>query len=349
VTPSPEIYLDAPTLRALNKQLAANARSWPKTASCPVCAVSPVIDFGTIRGIQHTRCTECGFIFANPVPTREVLHAFYNSPFYSNYRHLEERRISRDRYYSISMYTEMSRLAGWLGEDKAASILDYGCGPGAFLAYLRDKFGFSHVEGLEINKDSIEIAKRNFDLNLASHADQLQRANYDFVLLLEVIEHVPLPDAFLRDIAAFVKPGGRILITTPAVDNVLGRFLPSHCPHFTAPSHVSLFTKRALTRILERLGFRIERMEIDEAVQLAGPAFGSLLYDLDFASPKHDDDTNDQLFVPTALGRLLGLRPGRQTSIGARLGRLDRWVARAAKLLPMPRNNHLYTLARKIE
>lgn len=342
-----QVYFDTPSLRTLNAQLIADAPSWQNIYTCPTCESCSVIRFATIRGIPHTRCETCGFTFVNPIPPPGVLHNLYNSAFYSNYRRLEARRIAKERYFSISMYTDMQRLAGWLGQDKSVSILDYGCGPASFIAYLRDKCGFGNVEGLEINRESVEIARINFDLRIASSCSELNRRAYDIVLLLEVIEHIPQPNIFLEEVAALVKPGGRLLITTPAVDNLLGRFLPWQCPHYTALIHVSLFTKRALTVLLNRFGFTVERFETDKSCQIAQQAVGSLFYKLDFASPKHDSDSSDLLYVPTPLGRLLGLQSSRQMSIAPRLARLDGFVVRATKCLPIPRNNHLYVLARK--
>jgi 2-polyprenyl-3-methyl-5-hydroxy-6-metoxy-1,4-benzoquinol methylase len=137
----------------------------------------------------------------------------------------------------------MNRLASWLGQDKSLQILDFGCGPGAFLAFLRDKFGFAHVEGLELSRDSVVFARQQYGLTVAATTAELRQPSYDCVILIEVIEHLPDPGAFFAQVAELVRPGGRVLITTPAVDNVYGRFLPSLCMHYTAPSHISLFTK----------------------------------------------------------------------------------------------------------
>jgi 2-polyprenyl-3-methyl-5-hydroxy-6-metoxy-1,4-benzoquinol methylase len=299
--------------------------------------------------MPHSRCRACGFVFANPIPDGEALYAFYNSSFYSNYRRLEEHRLSRERYFSISMYTDMRRLASWLGQDKSLSILDYGCGPGAFIALLRDEFGFSNVEGIEVNRESITIAERNFGLRIASSKDELHHQPYDCVLLLEVIEHIPLPDVFLEEIGELIKPGGRVLITTPAVDNLVSLLLPLHGPHYTAPSHISLFTKKALSELLYRFGFKIERFEIDESIQIMERSMASLFYDLDFMSPSNDNDASDALATPNALGRLLRRKPRRQFSLGRiPFYRVDQLLVRLSKLIPsIPRNNHLYVLARK--
>jgi 2-polyprenyl-3-methyl-5-hydroxy-6-metoxy-1,4-benzoquinol methylase/predicted RNA-binding Zn-ribbon protein involved in translation (DUF1610 family) len=348
-------YRQVPTLSVLNQQMAAGSSSWRKISACPTCGDTTIGRFAKIRNIQHYRCKSCGFTFVNPLPPDDVLYVFYNSEYYLNYRRLEENRLSRDRYFSISMYTDMRRLATWLGDDKSIAILDFGCGTGAFIAFLRDELGFASVEGIEVNRESTAIAKRNFDLKLSSSKDELQHKSYDCVLLLEVIEHVPCPDILFKEIADLVKPGGRVLITTPGVDNLAGRFLPLYCKHYTALSHVSLFTRKAMTSLVSRFGFRVERFEVDEYTGILGEAFASLFYQLDYASPNNDDDVNDSLYTPNALGRFFRQETARDLPLRSlpllsnipihRAGRLIHYLTK--HLLGIAGNNHLYVLARK--
>lgn len=345
-------YASALNLGELNTHLIAGISSWQRLDVCPVCDSQPVARFATCRHFPYSRCRTCGFTFANPVPPNEVLDAFYNSPFYRNYRRLEANRIARDRYFSISMYTDMHRLASWLGGDQALNILDFGCGPGAFLALLRDEFGFTNVEGLELSQVSVEFARQHYGLTVASSTAELQRQSYDCVILIEVIEHLPNPAAIFSQLTKLVRPGGHLLITTPAVDNLLGRFFPSLCLHYTAPSHVSLFTKQSLANLLSRFGFEIERIETDACFPALDRAAMSLAYDLDFASPQHDDDNNDALYTPNRVGRLLGFQPRRS----AAKGRFGRALQKADQFLMhhmwwrvphVPKTDHLYVLARK--
>jgi 2-polyprenyl-3-methyl-5-hydroxy-6-metoxy-1,4-benzoquinol methylase len=51
---------------------------------------------------------------------------------------------------------------------------------------------------------------------------------YDVVMALEVIEHTAHPDQFLRSLAALLKPGGRIVISTPN-----GGYFRNNLPRFS--------------------------------------------------------------------------------------------------------------------
>jgi SAM-dependent methyltransferase len=250
------------------------------------------------------------------------------------------------------MYRDMRHLASWLGDDKSITILDYGCGLGAFLALLRDEFDFPNVEGLELSRVSVEFARLCYGLPIASSTAELHRRFYDYVILIEVLEHIPNPTYIFNQLRELVRQDGHLLITIPAVDNILGRFFPSECMHYTAPSHVSLFTRQALTCLLSRFGFEIERIETDEGFPTLDKFAMSLAYYLDFVSPRHDKDDNDAMYVPNAVGRLFGFQPMRSSSGGLfrrGLQRIDRFLMRRVwwRLPVVLKTDHLYVLARK--
>jgi 2-polyprenyl-3-methyl-5-hydroxy-6-metoxy-1,4-benzoquinol methylase len=344
-------FSSSPTLSELNTRLCPQRVRWKEIAACAACGSSSIKAFATLRDISYDRCQKCGFTFANPVPPNDVLSEFYNSPFYNNYRKLESNRIQSEPYFSISAYTDLRRLASWLEEERPAYILDVGCGPGSFLALLRDEFDFESVEGIEINSQSKNIAEQNYGLRLVSDVSELRYKHYDLIILHEVIEHVPHPDEFLEFVHSFVKPGGRLLLTTPSVRNLPARFFPSHCGHYVGPNHISMFTEEALSELLSRFQFRIERLEVDICAHILGNFILSLVYDLDFLSPRSDDDSNDLLFVPTRIGYSLGLIPTRSPGrLGRALQRLDRLAASVIrKGLSIQHSDHLYVLARKAE
>ncbi|CAN7361649.1 class I SAM-dependent methyltransferase [Phenylobacterium sp. LjRoot219] len=345
VTETAGPYATAPTLAEFNAGL--GVESWAARTRCAACTSTAIDRFSRIRQIHYDRCAECGFVFANPMPTDAVLADFYNSAFYNNYRVLEEQTIAAEPYFSVSAYRDLRELATWIEADRAAAILDYGCGPGSFLALLRDEFGFANVEGLELNLHSAEVARRCYGLELAPDVGALHQQSYDVIVLFETIEHLSDPDEVVATCARLLSPCGVLFVTTPSVRNIPARRFPSHCVHYTGPSHVSLFTEQALERLLSRHGLRIRRLETDANTEVLGSYLARPFYDLDFSSPRGAGDADDRLYRPTALGRALKLQPARTP--GPLLGqaaKLDTFAAKALrKLFGRAYSDHLYAMA----
>ncbi len=83
-------------------------------------------------------------------------------------------------------------------------------------------------------------------------------SRFDFVLLLNLIEHVASPAAVLRKLASVIRPGGLILLKTPnwrSLDERIFRrrsWAGYHCPR-----HWVLFTRESLAGLAESCGFRV--------------------------------------------------------------------------------------------
>jgi len=98
-------------------------------------------------------------------------------------------------------------------EDK--SILDIGCGVGAFVRRLRE-FS-SRVAGIDVDRERVtEGGKAVPDLTLAV-GERLPFADgaFDVILLHEVLEHVTDDQATLREANRVLRPGGRVVIFCP--------------------------------------------------------------------------------------------------------------------------------------
>ncbi len=109
---------------------------------------------------------------------------------------------------------------------------------------LGDGIGFDACEIAAQNRDvkvvsfEFENATSTFarrlidDIGLSDHAvqlsqvEELRAGSFDVVVCYDVLEHVPAPAELIRDIARYLKPGGRAFIVE-AFDNV-GPFHPTH-------------------------------------------------------------------------------------------------------------------------
>ncbi|PAX07245.1 class I SAM-dependent methyltransferase [Sphingomonas lenta] len=149
------------------------------------------------------------------------------------------------------LHDYVSRYAG-LPRD--ARILEIGCGTGHNLPMLA-KFG--RVDAIEIDPAARAIASERLGKPVGDaplpELPGVERAAYDMVAVLDVVEHIADDVAALRAMAECLKPGGKILIAVPA-----HRWMWS--AHDVVNHHHRRYSKRTLRNAIERAGLRAERM-----------------------------------------------------------------------------------------
>jgi 2-polyprenyl-3-methyl-5-hydroxy-6-metoxy-1,4-benzoquinol methylase len=101
------------------------------------------------------------------------------------------------------------------------AILDYGCGTGIALQWVRTHFSPSKMVGMDISKGAITSAKDHYPdidfriINLESLSDDL-RNEFDVTLCFEVLEHLRNPDLALSQLVNhYMKSDAIFVATTP--------------------------------------------------------------------------------------------------------------------------------------
>ncbi|MEW6001035.1 MAG: class I SAM-dependent methyltransferase [Nitrospirota bacterium] len=134
-------------------------------------------------------------------------------------------------------------------------ILEVGCSGGALLKFLK-KQGFKKLYGIDIDKDAIEICRQK-DISDVSVADAEKTAfkdqKFDLIIASDILEHIREEDRALLEWNRILKPGGRLFIFVPAF-----KFLWSQ--HDKVNRHYRRYSKAGLIEILEKNGFRIEKV-----------------------------------------------------------------------------------------
>jgi SAM-dependent methyltransferase len=150
------------------------------------------------------------------------------------------------------------------GIDRAAPVLEIGCGAGGLLAYLQRR-GFSHATGIDISAEQVALAvQRGVHASVGDVFDRLPSHNHEFaaILAVDVFEHFSR-DELLRLaplLFAALRPGGRLLVQTA---NGAGLF-PGQVIYGDL-THMTVFTPDSLAQLLRPAGF------VDLACYETGP------------------------------------------------------------------------------
>lgn len=102
-----------------------------------------------------------------------------------------------------------------------ATILDYGCGTGHFLANA-NHHGFE-CDGAEFNPDYIKILSTSFPQRTFHTVQQVLSSDfsggYDVIRLSNVLEHLTNPKEIIIKLSTYLNPGGMILVEGPIEEN----------------------------------------------------------------------------------------------------------------------------------
>jgi 2-polyprenyl-3-methyl-5-hydroxy-6-metoxy-1,4-benzoquinol methylase len=202
------------------------------SAGCAVCgaaapdlAVEETMVRSNVRAFSGEqfavwRCRRCASLHARDEV--DLAHYYAKYPFHS----------LPDDWRMRAMYAnQWSRLTS-AGVRPNDSILDYGCGAGDFIRYLRAR-GASDVAGYD-----------EYSTPFAD-ASVLER-RYRCVISQDVIEHVADPRALLDRFDRLVEPGGVIAIGTPNAAAIDLRRAEKYIHALHLPYHRHILSKQAL-------------------------------------------------------------------------------------------------------
>jgi 2-polyprenyl-3-methyl-5-hydroxy-6-metoxy-1,4-benzoquinol methylase len=153
-------------------------------------------------------------------------------------------------------------------------VLDVGCSSGYLARPLAERG--NTIVGLELDPEAARAAEEFCELVLVGDVETmdlpLEPGSFDVVLGGDVIEHLRDPAATLARLRPFLRPGGRVVLSTPNVANWAIRLsLLSGRWRYTDRgildrSHTHLFTRATLAETLEHAGYRVERIDFSVPV-----------------------------------------------------------------------------------
>lgn len=183
--------------------------------------------------------------------------------------------------YISRLDPRLARIIDLVSEERPASTLDIGCGRGFLLRHLADR-GLTNLTGMDVY-DDVPTDRWTYARGDVTTGLPFEDGAFECVIAGEIIEHVPNPDALLREIRRILAPGGMLVVSTPNIVSWANRVLVplGVQPLGTETSseialgrrhrilgqgnqvqgHLKVFTSRALTEILERYGYSVERRE----------------------------------------------------------------------------------------
>jgi SAM-dependent methyltransferase len=173
------------------------------------------------------------------VPGSDHLKAALRS-VYASSPCLSAARIDRSDPAYIAIHLIERSIAGLAGRVQG-ELIDVGCGEQPYRCY------FSHAK--RIVACDMDGARGKADFTCPAHAIPVPAESFDTVLCTEVLEHVPDPLAVWREFHRILRPGGQVLLATPA-------FWPPH----ELPYDFYRYPEHGLRYLASTAGFEIREL-----------------------------------------------------------------------------------------
>ena len=208
------------------------------------------------------QCSDCGFKFTSPRPEDKDLGNYYKSEEYVSHSDTKKGLINK-LYHWVRNYTlikKLQLLIHYSGK-KGGSILDYGCGTGAFLNICsKNKW---QTYGIEPDSDARNFAITNYMLNVSKDVSEaivkLKGNQVNAITMWHVLEHV----SDLEELFSFIKQSlianGILIIAVPNCSSYDAKYYGVNWAAYDVPRHLYHFTPKDIERLLTKQGFKLEK------------------------------------------------------------------------------------------
>lgn len=155
------------------------------------------------------------------------------------------------------------------GAGRTGRVLDIPCGAGAFTERLS-------LEGIEVwpadLRNILQAESTRFEAADMNERLPFEDGFFDAIACIDGIEHIERPFDFIGECRRVLKPGGRLVLSTPNISSLRSRarwFLTGHHNKCKAPldetnpgplHHISMVSYPELRYMLHSRGFRITRL-----------------------------------------------------------------------------------------
>lgn len=225
-----------------------------KLLNCPICGQISSNNIGkylgniypfNMNGAYLSECSNCSMVYLEQMPSDGEL-----AEFYSTYWEADDSVQSSTKdsllLYKAQNLSRLLFLIDKIGNINNKSILDFGSGHGLFEEAIRERQ--INAEYFAVEADEKIVAKLKLrGVNAATQIEDLNRKEFDIIVLFHVLEHVTTPKSFLKFLLSHLSKNGILFIESPNKDYL---FKANYQPH------TLFFNERAMGYLFNEIGMR---------------------------------------------------------------------------------------------
>jgi 2-polyprenyl-3-methyl-5-hydroxy-6-metoxy-1,4-benzoquinol methylase len=237
---------------------------------CPICNTPSFAPFlsakdHTTTGEQFeiVRCAQCHFTLTNPRPDINSIGKYYQSEKYIS--HTGGSKSLFDKIYVFARTITLGWKLKLINKHKpTGSVLDYGCGTGEFLCYLKSN-GWA-TTGVEPSEGARQKATSLLKAAVCESIDPIKGNQFDVITLWHVLEHIHDLNEKLSSIKSLLKEDGIIFIAVPNHEAPDAQKYGAYWAGYDVPRHLWHFSKDSMKRLFDKTGLElidIQPMKLD--------------------------------------------------------------------------------------
>ena len=188
----------------------------------------------------------------HPVPQKEEMDKYYESEDY--YPHSLNKKNSLTFLYTITRkYMHLKRLMWMRGYLKNnTSVLDYGCGSGDFVKYLRSK---------SIDAYGYEPNYNFYEHDFLTNQKGWKNKKYEVIVLWHVLEHIHNPFDLIQSLKKRLNKKGKVFIAIPNFKSFDSKYYGKYWAGYDTPRHLWHLSRKAIGLIAKENNFKILKVK----------------------------------------------------------------------------------------
>ena len=193
---------------------------------------------------ERWQCTDCCMFGYVNDPNDEELSEVYNKSWFDPQCKIRYGTGNTNQQVTLSLLKAVKFLP------KSHKCLDFGGGKGNFARAIHE-LGCRDLTVYEPYGQNPGIES----VNWINDTRNIPNEAFDYIFMVEVLEHLLYPIAELGKIFKYLAPGGTLVITTPNAKGWRARVGGFAWSEVNNPTHINLFTAQILKRVLTDAGF----------------------------------------------------------------------------------------------
>lgn len=142
----------------------------------------------------------------------------------------------------------------------SGNLLDVGCGIGWVVDEANGR-GFKAL-GIDSDFSYIHAGKKYLKCELIVSSLEKFKTDkkFDVIVLKHILEHIVDPKGFLQKVRRLLKPNGVVVVSCPNMHSLMGRLFLEKWYGLVPMQHRWQYTQNNLPKVLEKNGFKVERV-----------------------------------------------------------------------------------------